>query len=142
MKTRQRARRWMAAAAALALAAGCADRKPGGGVTDPPVPGVLVATLVTPHEDDRALVVELRGPGIAEVQAAPGSGHTLHSRSADGAVRAAVFGRLQAGALLRFRVPDVGAASRYSARVLEASGADNTLRVDAGAYRLDVAPAP
>jgi hypothetical protein len=132
----------LAGLAAVVVAAGCTDRNRGGGVTDPPAPGVLAATLSTPNTDDRALIVELSGPGITAVQAAAGSGHTVHSRASGSTVRAALFGDLTDGAVLRFSVPDVSRANAYTARVVEASGADNSLREDVTGYRLQLARQP
>jgi hypothetical protein len=123
---------------AAALLAGCTDRGP---ITEPAQPGVLVATISTPHADDRALMLELAGAGITAVEAAS-SGYTLHVRSAGQLHRVAVFGDLQSGALLRFRVPDVRSRAAYTVRVLESGGPENALRSDLDGYRIEIGPLP
>jgi hypothetical protein len=130
---------WLALLAA-ALLAGCSD-KPDGGIADPPVPGVLVATLTTPHADDRAVLVEIRGAGITGVQAAA-TGYVVHSRAGGEQVKAAAFGTLQSGALLRFTVPGVTKSASYTARVVESSGPENALREELGGYRVELSRQP
>ncbi|HEX2203394.1 MAG TPA: hypothetical protein VHG91_08850 [Longimicrobium sp.] len=127
-----------AGALVLALAA-CDGGGGGGGPTETPVPGYLRVTLDTPAADDRAMVVQLTGPGdITEVAAARG-GHRVFTRAAGGGVRAAVFGSLTDGALLRFRVSDVAKASQYGAALVEVSDASHALRGSTGGYGLSVA---
>ncbi|HSJ05160.1 MAG TPA: hypothetical protein VK936_00575 [Longimicrobiales bacterium] len=119
-----------------ALAAGCSD---GGGsdITTPPQPGFLTAVLTTPHADDAAVLVEITGAGITTVDAG-GSGHTVHGRVSGATLRAAAFGEVRSGLLVRFAVPDVNRSGSYSARIIEASGPDNALRADVSGYRVDV----
>lgn len=120
---------------AAALGAACGD-SPNGPPT--PVPGTLTVTLVTPRADDRAMVVRVTGPeGMTEVATANAS-YALHSRGTGTSFRAAAFGDLAGGALLRFRVPDVNRSAEYAATVVEVSDGANALRADLAGYRLSI----
>jgi hypothetical protein len=103
------------------------------GPTDIAEPGVLVASITIPNPDDRAILVEISGPGITAAEAA-GSDVLLHARTTGQVLRGAAFGNLQSGALVRFRVPDARATSLYTGRVVEASGPQNELRTDLTGY--------
>lgn len=131
--------RWNLALALLALAAaGACTGGDGGTDPEPRVePGVLTVALATPHTGDRAIVVTVSGPAITSVEAGS-TGYVAHSRTVSGTLRAAVFGPLASGPLLRIQVPDVAKASAYSATVVEVSDAGNALRDPAG-YTLTVA---
>ncbi|MFL5578838.1 MAG: hypothetical protein ACJ8AO_00555 [Gemmatimonadaceae bacterium] len=123
----------LVAAAALAVACG---ESPNGPPT--PVPGTLTVTLVTPRADDRAMVVRVTGPaGMTEVATANAS-YALHSRGTGTSFRAAAFGDLAGGALLRFSVPDVNRSAEYAATVVEVSDGANALRTDLAGYRLSI----
>lgn len=122
------------ALAGAVLLASC-DR--GGGGTEPQ-PGSLNVVLATPHTDDRALLLTLSGPAIADVRAGTG-GYVVHSRpGADGSVSVAVFGTLAAGPLVTFTVPDVAGAGQYTATLGDVAGADNALRASVSGYSLTV----
>jgi hypothetical protein len=121
--------RWrkpVAVAALVALAAGAAcDGKPPTVVQ--PLPGVLSATLASPHAEDGALLLRVTGPGpIGDVQG--GAGYVVHARPAGDGVRIAVFGNVVPGEVVRFHVPDVHRADAYAVTVVEAAGRDNALR--------------
>ncbi|HYR11100.1 MAG TPA: hypothetical protein VEQ60_25190 [Longimicrobium sp.] len=127
----KRTRLSLALLLALAAAA-CTGGDDGGTTPPPPEPGVLTVSLTTPNGDDRALVVELTGPSISEVASA-NAAYVVHARPAGtGGVRAAVFGSLGSGALLRFQVPDVNNAAAYKATVVEVADAGNALRQTTG----------
>jgi hypothetical protein len=98
---------------------------------------VLTVALATPNSGDRAIVVTVSGPAITSVEAGS-TAYVAHSRTVSGLVRAAVFGPLASGPLLRIQVPDVAKAAAYSATVVEVSDAGNALRDPAG-YTLSVA---
>lgn len=119
--------RWSLALILALAAAACTGGDDGGTTPPPPEPGVLTVTLTTPSAAGRALVVEVTGPAITGVAAA-NEAYVVHSR-APGAtrVRAAVFGSLSSGALLRFQVPDVNAAAAYKAVVVEVADGANAL---------------
>lgn len=131
-----RAFRALLALAAALAAATCGDAPNG---PPKPVPGVLTLTLVTPNADDRAILVRVTGPeAMTDVASASGA-YELHARGAGGtSVRAAAFGPIAGGALLRFAVPDVNRSAEYVATVEEASDGANALRAELGGYRLTV----
>jgi hypothetical protein len=122
--------RGAALAGVLALAA--CDGGGGGGTGVEP--GVLTVRLDTPAADDRAITLTVSGPGITG-PAAEGA-YLVHTRMVDGTLRAAVFGTLADGALLRFNVPDVKAASSYTATIVDVAAADNQLRGSKTGYTL------
>lgn len=127
-----------AALAALALALAACDGGGGGGPTEP-VAGILTLSIDAPDTDDRAMVVQITGPGpIGEVVAARAT-HRLFARPLPGGgVRAAVFGALGDGPLLRFEVADVSKAASYAATVSEVSDAENGVRTGALGYGLSI----
>jgi hypothetical protein len=104
------------------------------------VPGTLTARLVTPNTDDGAILVEIAGPTPVADVATPVPGAVVHSRGSGNTARVAVFGSLAAGALVRFSVPDVNAASQYTATVTEASDRANALRASVTGYQITIAP--
>jgi hypothetical protein len=105
-----------------------------------PTPGSLSVVLATPHANDRAAMLTLTGPGIADVRPATG-GYVVHSRAgAANSVTVAVFGALAAGPLVTFTVPDVAAAAQYTATLGDVADAANILRPTASGYSLTVRP--
>jgi hypothetical protein len=133
--------KWMLVLSAAGLLAGC-----GGGhdVTHPdppppPTPGVLTISLTTPAADDRAIMVTVSGPSIGAVSSANGA-YTVYTYPDNGSVRAAVFGPLASGALLRFAVPDTRASGSYSASINDVAAASNQLRSLGAGYALTVGP--
>lgn len=140
-RARSRSCTGFARAALLALVAACgSDDEDGGPVAPlPPVAGVLVARLTTPHADDRAVLLEITGPSITAPQPATDAGVTVHGRIVDGTLRALVVGTVRAGTMVRFAVPDVNAAGRYAGRIVEASGPASALRASLDGYRIEVA---
>jgi hypothetical protein len=141
---------WGATVTASSCGGRGADRAP----TEPPegpqqpaqptapvaVPGTLGVRLVTPNADDGAILVEISSPAPLTDLATPVQGAVVHSRSDGNTTRAAVFGSLASGPLVKFSVPDVNAASRYSAKVTEASDRTNVLRPGVQGYQLTIAP--
>ena len=139
-----RSARVAAAAAALlvlATAAACRQDAPATPAPPVPVPGELQLRLTTPRADDGALLLELTGPAAAtDVRAARGD-LLVEARPVAGAantVRVAVFGDLASGELLAFRVPDVNAAARWQARVVEVGDRAAGLRAEPGTTTLTV----
>lgn len=116
------------------LVAACGKDGPTG-----PVSGVITVNLSTATVDDRAILVSVTGPEeITGIEVANPS-YTLHSRGSGTAFKAAVFGNLGAGALLRFTVPDVNKVDSYTATVLQVSDAGNAVRAEATGYTLTLA---
>jgi hypothetical protein len=103
-------------------------------------PGTLTARLVTPNSDDGAIIVDITGPAPAAEPTALTPGASLYARSNGNTARVAVFGALGSGALVRFSVPDVNAASQYSAQVAEVSDRSNALRPSVTGYQVTIAP--
>ena len=104
------------------------------------VPGTLTARLVTPNADDGAIILEISGPSAVSDVATPVQGAVVHSRTDGNTVKVAVFGSLTAGAIVRFSVPDVNAASQYSAKVTDASDRTNALRAGVTGYAVSIGP--
>jgi hypothetical protein len=127
-------RRAAFALAACALVAAC----DGGSGPSEPVPGQLVVRVETPNID-RALVVQVSGPGpITGIQAASPGGRTFGATGGS-TVRAAVFGTFQGeSAVIRITVPDVNRARSYTAEVIEAADASNQLRAVLSGYNATV----
>ena len=132
MRIRNRA--GAAALAALALVAAC-DSASG---PAKPRAGEVTVRLETPHDDDGALVLSLTGPGPIGAVTPEAAGVAVHARPDGAGVKAAVFGDLEDGDLVRVAVPDVNRAGEYRARVLEAAGRDDALRAAVSGYRLTV----
>ncbi len=119
---------------AVALAWSCTD----GGLVEPaaperaPDPGYLTVSLVTPADSrDSGVLLELEGPGIAEVRA---PGFELFESRASGRHQVMVAGALRAGPVLQIRVPDRNRVSLYRVRVMQVAGEDYALR-DEAEYR-------
>jgi hypothetical protein len=140
---------------ATALAMACGGGGDGRAPTQPPtqqptqpnqptaptaVPGTLTVRLVTPNADDGAILLEITGPAPAAEIAAAVQGAVVHARSNGNTTRAAVFGSLANGALIRFSVPDVNAAPQFTAQVTEASDRTSALRTSLTGYQLTIAP--
>jgi hypothetical protein len=128
--------RWIFAAPAACLLAACS----GGDQPvhpEPPTPGTLTVSLATPAQDDRAVMITVSGPGIGTVASASGA-YTLYTKPEDAGVRAALFGPLASGPLLRFNVPDTRQAKSYSATIIEVATAANQLRAIGAGYAVTV----
>lgn len=122
--------------AAVALGAACSNDPTSGA----PRAGTLTLRLSTPRSDDGALLFEVSGPPIDTAVVVNGS-LQLFTRRADGStVVGAVVGGLTNVALVTLRVPDVGAAGGYTARVLEVADRQNVLRTSLAGYALTVTP--
>ena|SRR5688500_4520478 len=104
------------------------------------VPGTLTVRLVTPNTDDGAILLEINGPVPAAELTSAAQGAIVHARANGNTSRVAVFGAIASGALLRFSVPDVNAAPKFSAQILEASDRGSALRPGVTAYQLTIAP--
>ena len=127
--------RWVFAIIALPLlGVACSNDLAGGG----PQAGSLTLRLTTPHVDDGAMTFQVSGPAIDNATAANAS-LRLFTRRVDGStVVGAVVGTLADGAVITLHVPDVGAAARYSATVLEVADRQDALRAALTGYELSV----
>lgn len=131
------ARRTCAAGAMLAAAlwlAGCGEP-----TSIPPLGQVLVS-FATPHEDDGAAVLVLRGPSFTTARPAR-SAHRIHWKiNAPDELRAIVLGGITSGAILAVDIPDVRRVDDYTATLLDVAAADDSLREDLSAYSIAVVP--
>jgi hypothetical protein len=126
-------RRGLAVAAlAVAFVAGCDDGPSG------PVPGELVVRLETPNATDRAVMLSITGPAAPSAVVAARAGDVVYSEAAGTTVKAAVFGRLASGDLLRLSVADVKQSRSYAVTVVEAADSTNALRASLSGYRATV----
>jgi hypothetical protein len=95
--------------------------------------------LTTAHADDGAVLFELSGPPIDSVVAVNASLRLFTRRANDSTIVGAVVGVVANGAVVILQVPDVGAAARYTARIVEVADRDNVLRASLTGYALTVA---
>jgi len=99
-----------------------------------PNPGFLTVELAKPDGNrDRGVLLVLEGPGIEAVQA-PAPGLELYESEESGRYHVIVAGSVEAGPLMRFRVPDRNQLPLYRVRVLQVTDEDYGLR-DADEYR-------
>src|SRR5512139_2922585 len=103
--------------AALAILAACGGD--GGDPLPKPVSGEFTVTLVTPYVgQDGGMIVRVIGP-IDTVTAA--NGYKVSFTRQGNIVRAVVTGNIEAGELLRVKVPDVSQVNAYTAFVEQAA---------------------
>lgn len=100
--------------------------------------GTLILELSTPHTDDGAVLFELSGPTIDTVVAVNASLRLFTRRAGDATMVGAVVGPVANGAIAILRVSNTGAASAYSARIVEVADRQNTLRGTLTGYALRV----
>ena len=118
----------------LLVGAACASDSTGTGSGA----GTLILRLATPHDDDGAVLFEVSGPPIDTLVSVNAS-LRLFTRRADGStIVGAVVGVVAEGAVITLRVPDIGAAARYTARIREVADRDNVLRASLAGYALTV----
>jgi hypothetical protein len=137
--------------ATIVAAAGCADRTtaPNPPVPPPPVPpppsGSAVVNLSTPHSDDGALVVILRGPILMEslYSLQPSSpGYYLYWWvPKEGEARVTLVGDLAGGALFQFKLKGTNPSS-LTATVQQVATRSDALRADVRGYQATVSAAP
>jgi hypothetical protein len=124
--------------AALVFGLACARDASGPG--EPAEAGTLSLRLSTPHADDGAVLFEVSGPPIDTLLAASGSLRVFMRRADGSTVIGAVVGVVAEGPVVTLRVPDVGAAARYTARIREVADRDAALRASLTGYALTVGP--
>ena len=122
-------------------AVACGDSPAAPDDTDPvPVPGVLTVSLTTPNVDDKALLVSVTGAATGDSLSnvvLANSSYSMYSRIENGrALKAAFFGNMANGALLRFNVPDTNRVASYNVAVVEAADSTNALRTSVTGYVL------
>ncbi len=121
-------------AALFALGTACSD----GGVAPPAAPTALRVDLKTPHADDGALVITLRGPGMSNLAPAS-SGYLVYTRvTSPQETRVIVVGDLKAGALLTLDIASGHPLADYSASIQQAAARTDVLREDLRGYEVSV----
>jgi ABC-type glycerol-3-phosphate transport system substrate-binding protein len=129
--------RWvLAMIAVLSLGVACSNDATGGDTQA----GTLTVRLTTPHADDGAITFTVSGPPIDAAAAINASLRLFTRREGDSTVVGAVVGALADGVVITLHVPDVGAAARYTATVLEVADRQDALRTSLAGYALTVAP--
>ncbi len=118
---------------ALVISAACGSKKP-----DPvgPVSGDLTVSYVGPSQTDGAFLLLVTG-SVTAVKSA-GAYQVASAAAGPTATRVVVTGQLVTGDIIRLTVPDVNAASTYSAR-FEAVADRNTFALgDLSSYSATV----
>lgn len=129
--------RWVfALVAVLSLGTACSNDATGGDTRA----GTLTLRLATPHADDGAVMFELSGPPIDSAIAVGASLRVFTRRASGSTMVGVVVGDVTNGAVVTLRVPDVGAAAGYTARVLDVADRQNALRASLAGYALTVTP--
>ena len=123
--------------ALLGMASACGE-----GATTPPVPSsptALRIDLETPHTDDGAVVVTLRGPDVSNLQAASPA-YLAYSRVDSGTseVRLIVVGDLKGGALATVSIAPGHQLSDYSATIQQVAARSDSLRADLSGYHMSI----
>ena len=127
--------RWIfAMIAVLLLDVACSNDATGGDT----LAGTLTVRLTTPHADDGAMTFQVSGPPIDSALAINGSVRLFTRREDGSTVVGVVVGALADGAVITLHVPDVGAAARYTATVLEVADRQDALRAALTGYALTV----
>jgi hypothetical protein len=125
---------WWYGAAACLLASGCGHEAMLAGSV--PEPGTLSLFVSGPHEDNGAVMVAIRGPGLAAPTPRDPANVVYFLPAGAGAeARVIVVGPHLSGALVTMAVPDVRRANEYSASVLEVADQLNQVRADVTGYR-------
>lgn len=121
-------------AMAVGLLAACGGDDGGGGGGPKPVAGELTFTLSTPFVgQDGGLLVRVVGQ-IDTITVL--GGHKMSFSRSGTLTRAVITGNIEAGDLLRVRVPDVSLAASYGAFVEQAAARGTYVLLDPSEYRL------
>ena len=126
--------------AALALVAAlgvtCKDEGP---VIQPPDetnPTSLVVSLTTPNADDGAVMVTVRGPGMATVVSSSASYLVFSNLAVSGQARVIAVGDLKAGAVFTVAVSGANPLSDYSVVLEQVASRTDALRANLANYRV------
>ncbi len=123
-------------AVVLGLAAGLACGDDGGPTG--PVAGSLTVSLTTPNADDGAILLTVSGGDIDNAASALGPSFAFYSSQSGSSLTAIIVGDIVAGDLMTIHVPDVGAASSYTATAVQIAARSNALRSSLSGYELTV----
>ncbi len=109
--------------------------------TAPPVPGPVVASLVTPAHDDGAVLITLTGTTFTDIKPASGA-YTVWSRVVSATeVRVIVLGTLAAGPLFTAQVPDTRAVQKLSGGVLDVANRSDVAAASLNGYAVTLSSA-
>jgi hypothetical protein len=129
--------RWIfSIVAVLVLGAACSSDATGGDTRA----GTLTVRLTTPLADDGAVMFEVSGLPIDSATSVNASLRLFTRRAGGDTVVGVVVGAIANGPVVVLKVPDVGAAAGYRARVLEVADRQNALRASLTGYALTVTP--
>lgn len=120
-------------AGVLLLLAAC------GGSEPTSVAGNLTAAFFQGNSNAGAVLITISGGPVESVTGLGGSGQQVSFASAgSGTTRVVVLGGVQNGDLFRFRVPDVGQATSYTARIDQVADQATFSLLDPAAYTLTI----
>lgn len=115
----------------LAAAFACGDS------TAPPQSGTLTASLTAPAGGEGAVLLDITGPGIANVQVANSSYRMFWHLNSSTEAHVIVIGDIVAGPLFTVDGSAAGnRASAYSADVMQVAGRSDSLRTDLSGYQV------
>jgi hypothetical protein len=120
------------------LALACQHDQPVVVSLPPPRTGNLMVALSTPHNDDGAILFELRGPNVG-LLALMNSSLKVYADTSSDVLHVAVIGNISAGPVMTFAVPDVGAVQSYTATLVDVADRQNATR-DLTGYTLTISP--
>ena len=122
--------RWMllAGLGGIVWVSGCSSESHG------PVAAVLDAALVSPAQDDGAVMFTVTGGPVDSVEA---SGYRLYTtRGAGDTLRVIVAGELQSGSIARIHIPDEQRIPQYAARIDQVAARGTYLQRNPGEYSM------
>jgi hypothetical protein len=126
----------LSAATALAIVA-CSDSPT---APQPPIPGELTLSWVTPNADDAAAMIKIVVPAGTVTPSVIGASEDLeifHRRSAD-TIFVAVFGDLSDQPLVKIQVPNVRRVNEFSAQLIDVANDADALRSSIEGYALTI----
>ena len=127
-------RRFLCLAVAVTAIAPACDKTPAA----PPVAGTAIVSLNSPNEDDGALLITLRGPGVSAAQSASSDYLVYWRLAGEGEIRVLVLGELEPGPLFRVQLEATNRLSEYSATIEQVATRQDMLRTDMSGYGLMV----
>ncbi len=127
-----------AVALALALGLACGGDGDDGGPTNGGGPDTLVLSLITPNNDDGAILFTISGGDIDSPTAASAADVLFFRSTGATSISAVIVGDISAGALVEFEVPAGTSASSYTTTITEVADRSNALRGSVAGYSLSV----
>lgn len=118
----------VAAFAFTLLGQGCGD--------DPPVPGTITVSLVSPNANDGAILFNIRGPGISNVAPTSSSNQLFWRQTTNDEVKIIVVGNLTSGPVASLDVPDINDLAGYTTFVEQVADREDELRPSIDGYEI------